>query len=470
MAYAGEKTVNGGGYYQAQAGLYYSISNSATSATITFYAVAKITSATTIGMPRGKANSASLGGVSVTPSGNVQIGSSYTSLTSTGTKTVTKTHSAQNVSWSYDLNVGTTNKNQRITNSGNISIGAKTSYTVSYNANNGSGAPSNQTKWHGETLTLSSTKPTRTGYTFKGWNTNSSGTGTNYSSGGSYTGNAALTLYANWQINTYSVTYNANGGSGAPGSQTKTYGTNLTLSSIKPTMVGYTFKGWATSLANAQAGTVNYESGGTYTGNAALTLYAVWELTYAKPKIENVIIERCTSTGTPDDEGSYAKVSFGWSVYRSDNPRYYGGSTSSLPYQSNAVDSCTVVVGSLSETLTLTGGSGTETVIIGNGGYNVDTVYTTTITITDTQTIVSDHTTTYIGSLATTFFPMDYNPDASAVGFFRPAPDNGDGMYLAKNLNIQEDIYFELDTNAASGTDHDLIAAITALGWTDLLT
>lgn len=398
---------------------------------------------------------------------------SYCSIggTTSTSRTITRTKSTQSITVKVN-SVDFTDFRGRVRGSGGtvtVTVPAKPSYTVSYNANGGSGAPSNQTKWYGETLTLSSTKPTRTGYTFKGWNTNSSGTGTNYSSGGSYTGNAALTLYAKWQINTYSVTYNANGGSGAPGSQTKTYGTNLTLSSTKPTMVGYTFKGWATSLANAQAGTVNYESGGTYTGNAALTLYAVWELTYAKPKIENVIIERCTSTGTPDDEGSYAKVSFGWSVYRSDNPRYYGGSTSSLPYQSNAVDSCTVVVGSLSETLTLTGASGTETVIIGNGGYNVDTAYTTTITITDTQTIVSDHTTTYIGSLATTFFPMDYNPNASAVGFFRPAPDNGDGMYLAKNLNIQEDIYFELDTNAASGTDHDLIAAITALGWTDLL-
>jgi len=72
------------------------------------------------------------------------------------------------------------------------------SYTVSYNANGGSGQPSNQTKWYGQTLTLSPTKPTRTGFNFKNWNTASGGTGTAYNSGASYTTNAGATLYAQW--------------------------------------------------------------------------------------------------------------------------------------------------------------------------------------------------------------------------------------------------------------------------------
>lgn len=49
-----------------------------------------------------------------------------------------------------------------------ISIPALASYTVSYKANGGSGAPGNQTKYYGQTLTLSSTKPTRSGYIFNG--------------------------------------------------------------------------------------------------------------------------------------------------------------------------------------------------------------------------------------------------------------------------------------------------------------
>lgn len=80
----------------------------------------------------------------------------------------------------------------------NVPYPAAASYTVSYNANGGSGAPSSQTKYQGYNLTLSSTKPTRAGYEFNGWNTNSSGTGTNYSAGGTYSSDSGVTLYAKW--------------------------------------------------------------------------------------------------------------------------------------------------------------------------------------------------------------------------------------------------------------------------------
>lgn len=46
----------------------------------------------------------------------------------------------------------------------------------------------------------------------------------------------------------HTVTYDANGGTGAPGNQTKTQGTNLTLSSTKPTKTGYTFQNWTASI------------------------------------------------------------------------------------------------------------------------------------------------------------------------------------------------------------------------------
>ena len=151
-------------------------------------------------------------------------------------------------------------------------IQAATTYTVSYNANGGSGAPTSQTKTYGVNLTLSSIKPTRSGYVFSGWNTNSSGTGTNYASGGTYSANAAVTLYAKWTA-VYTVSYNANGGSGAPTSQTKTHGVNLTLSNTKPTRAGYVFNGWNT---NSSGTGINYASGGTYSANAAVTLYAKW--------------------------------------------------------------------------------------------------------------------------------------------------------------------------------------------------
>ncbi len=151
------------------------------------------------------------------------------------------------------------------------------SYTVSYNANGGSGAPSSQTKYYNTDLKLSTTKPTKanasagsytvtlnanggscsttslsaartTKYTFSKWNTNSSGTGTSYASGATYTGNAALKLYA---IYTGSTTTSS-----------------VTLPT--PTRDGYDFMGWATSTSASSGNT------GSYTPAGNVTLYAIW--------------------------------------------------------------------------------------------------------------------------------------------------------------------------------------------------
>ena len=148
-------------------------------------------------------------------------------------------------------------------------------YTVSYNANGGSTAPASQTKVHGVTLTLSSTIPYRFNYEFLGWSTSSSATTATYTAGGSYTGNASVTLYAVWKYKpaTYTVGYDANGGTGAPGRQTKTYGVTLTLTTLIPTRRNYSFVGWS---KDRNATSASYTAGGSYTDNADVTLYAVW--------------------------------------------------------------------------------------------------------------------------------------------------------------------------------------------------
>ena len=101
---------------------------------------------------------------------------------------------------------------------------------------------------------------------------------------------------------TFTVSYNANGGTGAPASQTKTYGVDLTLSSTVPTRAAYAFKGWAKS----STGAVAYPAGGTYKENAAVTLYAVWEL-LGNVKIESYSAFRCDLNGNAADEGTSGK-------------------------------------------------------------------------------------------------------------------------------------------------------------------
>ena len=76
-----------------------------------------------------------------------------------------------------------------------------TKYTVTYDANGGSGnVPTAQSKQEGDNLTLSNSTLTRSGFAHTGWNTNSKGTGTHYDLGSTYSGNADVTLYAEWDF------------------------------------------------------------------------------------------------------------------------------------------------------------------------------------------------------------------------------------------------------------------------------
>lgn len=173
-----------------------------------------------------------------------------------------------------------------------FTVPALATYTVSYNVNGGTGTFNSQTKYHGKSLTLHANTPTRTGYSFQGWSTSKTATTATYAAGGTLpnTINANTTLYAVWRANTYTISFDANGGTGAPSNQMKTYGTALTLSSTVPTRTNYDFLGWSTSKT---ATTATYTAGGSFTSNAATKLYAVWKLAYEKPKITKVSVDRC---------------------------------------------------------------------------------------------------------------------------------------------------------------------------------
>lgn len=186
----------------------------------------------------------------------------YTGALSNGAKLYSGDKLTITFSAASGYNVGTHTVNGSTFTSGNthtvsgnvkvVSTATLKTYTVTFNANGGTGAPSAQTKTHGTTLTLSSTKPTRTGYTFQGWGTSTTDTSVDYAAGASYTANAAITLYAIWKANSITFKYYSNNGSqnnfvnwtASPESSWPNNHYNYTSGTYKQTYAGYTATGY----------------------------------------------------------------------------------------------------------------------------------------------------------------------------------------------------------------------------------
>ena len=144
-------------------------------------------------------------------------------------------------------------------------------FTISFNANGGT-TPSSESK----TVTYGSTygtlpTTTRTGYTFAGWYTDAT-SGNLRTSDDTVNVTADTTLYAHWTPNTYTVTFNANGGTTPTATKDVTY-TSQYGTLPTPTRTGYAFLGWFTDPNNG----TQITSSTTVTITAAQTLYAHWE-------------------------------------------------------------------------------------------------------------------------------------------------------------------------------------------------
>jgi uncharacterized repeat protein (TIGR02543 family) len=160
-------------------------------------------------------------------------------------------------------------------------------YTFTYNSNSADSGtvPTETSKQITQTATVKANTGSLAlaGYTFSGWNTASDGTGTNYLSGSLFTvGSSNVTLYAKWSANTYTITYNTNGGTGnAQRSSTNvssdtytTGGSSVVFPGIGTLeRIGFTFGGWNTSAAGT--GT-NYSAANTYTTVSNVIFYAKW--------------------------------------------------------------------------------------------------------------------------------------------------------------------------------------------------
>lgn len=354
-----------------------------------------------------KSYSAVINGATVA-SGNYDInGKTGTYTIASGTKEVAKATSAKSIPFSCSMAFNITWSGVyggTKSASGSLSIPAITSHTLTYNANGGTGAPGKQTKWYGSTIKISSVKPTRIGYTFQGWGTSATTTTVRYNPGDTFGSDTDTTIYAIWKADTYTVSYNANGGTGAPGNQTKTYGVNLTLSSTKPTRTNYTFKGWGTSAGST---TVAYAAGASYTANAPITLYAIWELAYTNPVIENVKLNRCSSIGTLDDEGKSYKISFDWRLDENS-----GGVEEIIVYHKLRTSDNWMSNGAISAS----GKSGSVEKVYGFGILSIDSPYDVKIVVTDDK-----GSTEYVTVLPAVQYIMDFSPEGG-IGFGMPAP------------------------------------------------
>lgn len=125
---------------------------------------------------------------------------------------------------------------------------------------------------------------TRPGYTFTGWKDTAGNTVT-----GADIATEHKSIYSQWTQNSYTITYNANGGTGTVADQTTEYTADVKLASSGFTRPGYTLIGWSTDPNATEA---QYSLGATASklaGSGTVTLYAVWQAYDVNVTFDNLI-------------------------------------------------------------------------------------------------------------------------------------------------------------------------------------
>lgn len=302
-------------------------------------------------------------------------------------------------------------------------------YTLAYNANSGSGAPSNQTGSNTGTspyytFTVSSTVPTRTGYTFLGWSTSDSATSASYVGGNSFTvtSSGTTTLYAVWKANTYTVSYNANGGSGAPAAQTQNYPWHIQIPSTTPTRSGYIFQGWATS----STGAVAYQPEDWYTSLVSVTLYAIWKA--ANSTLSSVDNTNIGSSGT----ASWNKI---------DNSYTY---KLVLTYSNAPAVTVDVAANNASTSFSI------PTTWYAHLPNSTSVTATATLTTYSGSTALGTSTKTFTVSVASSIKP--------SISAFAAAPRSSNTTVSGWNVYVQGYSYVYLSATASAGTGASIVS------------
>lgn len=257
-------------------------------------------------------------------------------------------------------------------------------YDVTFDANGGS-SPSITGKdvvYDAQYGPLATTS--KVGYTFLGWYTAASG-GTKVEESTKFTQTSNQTLYAHWQANTYTVTFDVQSGSGGTSETSATYDSSLTPSLSAPSRVGYTFGGYYDQVSGQGIQYYDASMNGqrTWDKAGAATLYAKWTATItfdgdgattsANPSTRQIIDTQSTDTlgsAMPQDPQRSGYSFAGWYTQQEGNGTEFTGSsevtgsqtvyakwTSTVTFDSQAADtaatpsSYTITETSVSDTL-----------------------------------------------------------------------------------------------------------------------
>jgi len=189
-------------------------------------------------------------------------------------------------------------------------------YTISYDNNTGSGSIASVTVDAGGSTTLPSSGMTKDGYTLNNWRLNNAASGTEYAKGATYSPvNANATFYAQWQTESYTITYNNMTDATNHGDNPAEYTIESSAITLQePTKAGHAFGGWYIDAGlNTPAGIPTIAAGST--GNKIF--YARWSVedyNVAVAGVENVTIKATPAGGSDITETSNADVAYGTEV------------------------------------------------------------------------------------------------------------------------------------------------------------
>lgn len=307
----------------------------------------------------------------------------------------------QDCGWGFQIwtgIVGTANAN-----------GASNTVNTSFNTSTGS--------WSTKDITSASKRFTK-GH--NAYNVTLSGSVTNQSGYMNGTSSASQTITVPALAHHY-VSFDANGGTGAPGRADKWYGEQVTIPTTKPTRTNYEFLGWSSS----KSGSVEYQPGQKYwIADEDVTYYAIWKLLYVPPKFSNGLAIRTNSmtSTTADYSGGYCYASFTYKVDTTIYPSNVAKSIVCKYYQDGSSTGVTVT-----PTGDLNKASGTVNV---HFQASINSVYYIECTLTDTK----DGTANIARSITTGVLPMEVANQGKSVGILSAAPKTA-GLKLGGSGN-----------------------------------